>query len=92
MALELEQAALAVLRERQPDRVLETNVDYWAAVLLDFADVPGDMMTPLVVSARTAGWSAHVLEQKKTGRLIRPSARYIGEGPRGLDAVKGYQG
>ena len=91
VALELEQAALTELRERQPDRVLETNVDYWAAVLLDFADVPGDMMTPLFVSARTAGWSAHILEQKKTGRLIRPSSRYIGEGPRGLDAVKGFQ-
>lgn len=91
VALELEQAALTELRERQPDRVLETNVDYWAAVLLDFADVPGHMMTPLFVSARTAGWSAHVLEQKKTGRLIRPSSRYVGEGPRGLDAVTGHR-
>ena len=92
VALELEQAALAELRERQPDRVLETNVDYWAAVLLDFAEVPGAMMTPLFAAARTAGWSAHILEQKKTGRLIRPSSRYIGEAPRGLDAVSGYRG
>ncbi len=91
VALELERAALAELRERSPDRVLETNVDYWAAVLLDFAQVPGNMMTPLFVAARTAGWSAHILEQKQTGRLIRPSSRYIGEGPRPLDAVAGYR-
>ena len=90
VALELEQAALAELRERQPDRVLETNVDYWAAVLLDFAEVPGAMMTPLFAAARTAGWSAHILEQKKTGRLIRPSSRYIGDAPRGLESVVGY--
>ena len=81
VALELEQAALAELRERQPDRVLETNVDFWAAVLLDFAEVPGDMMTPLFVSARTAGWSAHILEQKKTGRLIRPVGPLHRRGP-----------
>jgi citrate synthase len=91
VALELEKAAIAALAERYPERKMETNVDYWAAVLLDFADVPGDMMTPLFASARTAGWSAHILEQKKTGRLIRPSARYVGEGPRGLDSVKGFQ-
>ena len=61
-----EKAAIAELAERYPERKMETNVDYWAAVLLDFADVPGEMMTPLFVSARTAGWSAHILEQKKT--------------------------
>ncbi|HEX5428853.1 MAG TPA: citrate synthase 2 [Pedococcus sp.] len=90
VALELEKAAIAALAERHPERKMETNVDYWAAVLLDFAEVPGSMMTPLFASARTAGWSAHILEQKKTGRLIRPSARYVGEGPRGIEAVKGY--
>ncbi|MFV0462425.1 MAG: citrate synthase 2 [Nostocoides sp.] len=91
VAIELEKAALAELRERQPDRVLETNVDFWAAVLLDFADVPSSMMTPLFSAARTAGWSAHILEQKRTGRLIRPSSRYIGEGPRPVSAVTGYE-
>ena len=69
------------LRARRPDRVLETNVEFWAAVVLDFAEVPPHMFTPMFTCARTAGWSAHILEQKRTGRLIRPSARYVGEGP-----------
>ena len=91
VALELEKAAIAELAERYPERRMETNVDYWAAVLLDFADVPGTMMTPLFAAARTAGWSAHILEQKTTGRLIRPSSRYVGEGARPISAVKGYR-
>jgi citrate synthase len=90
VALELEKAAIAELAERHPERRMETNVDFWAAVLLDFADVPGDMMTPLFVCARTAGWSAHVLEQKRTGRLIRPSARYVGHGVRPIEDVAGF--
>ena len=90
VAKALEEAALAELRERRPDRVLETNVEFWAAVLLDFAQVPSNMFTPMFTSARTAGWSAHILEQKKTGRLIRPSSRYIGEGPRKPESVAGW--
>ena len=69
----LEQAALAELRERRPDRVLETNVEFWAAIVLDFAEVPANMFTSMFTCARTGGWSAHILEQKRTGRLIRPS-------------------
>lgn len=91
VALELEKAAVAELAERYPDRKMETNVDYWAAVLLDFAEVPGEMMTPLFVCARTAGWSAHILEQKRTGRLIRPSSKYVGPGPRAVQDVDGAQ-
>jgi citrate synthase len=68
-----EKAALEELRARRPDRVLETNVEFWAAVILDFAEVPASMFTPMFTCARTAGWSAHILEQKRTGRLIRPS-------------------
>jgi citrate synthase len=80
----VERAALAELRERKPDRVLATNVEFWAAVVLDTAEVPPELMTPLFACARTAGWSAHVLEQQRTGRLIRPTAAYVGEGPRSL--------
>ena len=54
----------------------------WAAIVLDYAEVPPHMFTSMFTSARTAGWSAHILEQKRTGRLIRPSARYIGPAPR----------
>jgi citrate synthase len=86
----LEQAALQQLRERRPDRVLETNVEFWAAIVLDFAEVPAPMFTSMFTCARLAGWSAHILEQKRTGRLIRPSARYVGAGPRRPDQVPGW--
>ena len=89
-ACELEATALAALAERNPERVIATNVEFWAAVLLDFAEVPSSMFTPMFSCARSAGWSAHILEQKKTGRLIRPSARYTGEAPRGLESVTGH--
>ncbi len=86
----LEKAALAELRERRPDRVLETNVEFWAAIVLDFAQVPPHMFTSMFTCARTAGWSAHILEQKRTGRLIRPSAIYTGPASRKASEVEGY--
>ena len=86
----LEKAALAELRERRPDRVLETNVEFWAAIVLDFAEVPPHMFTSMFTSARTAGWSAHILEQKRTGRLIRPSAKYAGPPERRAEDVEGW--
>jgi citrate synthase len=91
VAAALEKSALAELRSRRPDRVLETNVEFWAAVLLDFAAVPASMFTPMFTCARSAGWSAHILEQQQTGRLIRPSARYVGEAPRGIEQVAGFR-
>jgi citrate synthase len=90
VAKALEEAALAELQARRPDRVLATNVEYWAAVVLDFAEVPARMFTPMFTCARTAGWSAHILEHKRTGRLVRPSARYVGPGPRPPEDVAGW--
>ena len=81
MAEALEQAALAELQARKPDRVLATNVEFWSAVVLDFAEVPPELFTPMFTCARTAGWSAHILEQKREGRLIRPTAKYVGPAP-----------
>ncbi len=85
----LENAALAELKARRPDRVLATNVEFWSAVVLDFAEIPPELFTPMFTCARTAGWSAHIMEQKREGKLIRPSAKYIGPAPRKLAEVEG---
>jgi citrate synthase len=87
IAEELERAALAELHARKPDRVLATNVEFWSAVVLDVAEIPPDLYPALFACARVAGWSAHILEQKSTGRLIRPSARYVGPGSRSIASV-----
>jgi citrate synthase len=84
----LEQAALAELHARRPDRVLATNVEFWSAVVLDLAEVPPDLFTPMFTCARVAGWSAHILEQKREAKLIRPTAKYVGHGPRAVADVR----
>ncbi|MTD16971.1 citrate synthase [Nakamurella sp. YIM 132087] len=89
-AAALETAALTELRTRRPDHPIETNVEFWAAVVLDFAGVPPEMMPAMFTCARTAGWSAHILEQKRLGRIVRPSAVYDGHGPRRPEDVQGW--
>jgi citrate synthase len=84
VAEELEQVALAALQERHPDRVLATNVEYYSAIVLDVAEIPPPLVPAMFACSRVAGWSAHILEQKRTGRLFRPSARYVGPAPRSL--------
>jgi citrate synthase len=83
----LEEAALAALVERKPDYVIATNVEFYSAVVLDVAEVPPDLTPAMFGCARVAGWAAHILEEKRTGRLIRPSAVYIGPSSRSLSAV-----
>jgi citrate synthase len=90
VALAVEEAALSELRERRPDRPIETNVEFWAAVILDFAQVPPRMMPAMFTCGRTAGWCAHILEQKRLGKLVRPSAIYIGPEPRSPESVDGW--
>ena len=85
----LEEAALEELAARKPDRVLATNVEFWSAVVLDLAEIPADMFTSMFTCARVAGWSAHIMEQKRESRLIRPSANYVGPAARPISEVDG---
>jgi citrate synthase len=87
VAEELERVALKLLQERYPDRVLATNVEYYSAIVLDVAEIPPPLAPAMFACSRVAGWSAHILEQKKTGRLFRPSARYVGPAERHLAEI-----
>jgi citrate synthase len=86
LAIDVEDVALRLLAEHKPDRVLKTNVEYYASVVLDGVGLPPDLYTPAFAVARTAGWCAHVLEQAEHGRLIRPDAAYVGPVLRTLPA------
>jgi len=87
VAEELEQVALKALQERHPERVLATNVEYYSAIVLDVAEIPPPLAPAMFACSRVAGWSAHILEQKRTGRLFRPSAVYVGPSERSLASV-----
>jgi citrate synthase len=87
VAEQLEQVALKALQERHPERVLATNVEYYSAIVLDVAEIPPPLAPAMFACSRVAGWSAHILEQKRTGKLFRPNARYIGPAPRSLQSV-----
>lgn len=87
VAEELERAALQALQKRHPERVLATNVEYYSAIVLDIAEIPPPLVPAMFACSRVAGWSAHILEQKRTGRLFRPSARYVGPASRSLSSV-----
>src|SRR6202000_1790307 len=74
----LEQAALAELHARKPDRVLATNVEFWSAVVLDYAEVPPDLFTPLFTCARAAGGRAHTPCPTRGCPLLGPAAKCAG--------------
>jgi citrate synthase len=81
LAREIEAEAEALLQEPHPQRALKANVEFYTAVLLSALDIPSALFSPLFACARAAGWAAHYAEQRAFGRLIRPSARYIGALP-----------
>jgi citrate synthase len=78
---EVEAYIRAALRREKPDRPLDTNVEFFTAILLDALKIPRQAFTPIFAVARAAGWTAHAREQQRVGRLIRPSSAYIGPMP-----------
>jgi len=78
LARRVEELALALLKERKPDQRLNTNVEFYSAVLLASVGLPGDLFTPTFAVSRVVGWTAHILEQVSNNRLIRPEADYTG--------------
>jgi citrate synthase len=81
LARGVETAAAKILRDRKPDRPLAANVEFYTAVLLDAVGLPREQFAPTFGVARMAGWCAHVIEQRRIGKLIRPASRYIGPMP-----------
>jgi len=79
LARSVEATALRLLREHKPDRPLDTNVEFYTALLLHGLGLPTDLFTPLFAVGRVSGWVAHCLEQLAHGRLIRPQSEYVGE-------------
>jgi citrate synthase len=80
-AAEVERRVLAALAQRKRGRSLQTNVELNAALLLEAVGLPREAFVPVFALARSAGWVAHALEQRKTGRMIRPQSRYLGATP-----------
>jgi len=80
-AREVERVAEGLLSERHPDRPLRANVEFYTALLLEAVGIPRELFTATFAVGRCAGWLAHIAEQRRTGRLIRPAARYVGPMP-----------
>ena len=86
LAIKVEDVALRVLAERHPERALKTNVEYYAAAVLQGVGLASDLFPATFALARHAGWTAHVIEQAADNRLIRPDAIYTGPTERDLPA------
>lgn len=80
-AVEIEKSAIAALRRHKPGRRLDINVEFYTALLLEALEVPRSAFTALFAVGRVAGWCAHVFEQEKGGRIIRPQSNYVGPRP-----------
>ncbi|QCI64941.1 citrate synthase/methylcitrate synthase [Phreatobacter stygius] len=86
-AEEVEAGALELLREHKAGRSLDTNVEFYTALVLEALELPRDSFTNVFATGRVAGWTAHVLEQEQSGRIIRPQSHYTGPMPGQLHAA-----
>jgi len=85
LAKAVEDAGVKVLAEAKPGRNLNTNVEFYTALLLREIGLSADLFSPTFAVGRTAGWLAHLLEHREGGRIIRPQSEYVG--PRDLHYV-----
>src|SRR5262245_56774838 len=82
LAIAIEKTALRLLAQQKPGRRINTNVEFYTALLLHGLGLPAELFTPTFAVSRVTGWTAHCLEQLREGRLIRPESKYVG--PTGL--------
>ena len=87
-AQEFEDIAIDLLTEHMPDRRLETNVEFYTAILLDGVGIPKELFTTTFAVSRVGGWMAHAREQLNNNRLIRPNARYVGNTERSWTPIE----
>jgi citrate synthase len=78
LSREVEAVAIRLLEEYKPGRRLQTNVEFYTALLLHGLELDLPLFTPTFAIGRMSGWIAHALEQRATNRLIRPSSVYVG--------------
>lgn len=80
-AIDAEQAIVDALAQAHPDHPRYANVEFYAGVVMDACGIPRSMFTPTFAVSRTVGWSANILEQANSRKIIRPAARYVGPPP-----------
>jgi citrate synthase len=78
LARAVEATAIRLLEEYKPGRRIQTNVEFYTALLLHGLGLEVPLFTPTFAISRVAGWLAHCAEQRETGRLIRPQSVYVG--------------
>jgi len=81
LATAVEETTLALLAELRPNKTMGTNVEFYAGVLMHLVGVPHSLFSATFGVARSIGWSAHILEQTRDRKIVRPSARYVGPSP-----------
>ena len=79
LARGVERVAETALSTKYPDRPLRANVEFYTSVLLDAVGLPRSLFSPTFAVGRSAGWCAHIAEQRAVGKLIRPASRYVGD-------------
>ncbi|WP_233459931.1 citrate/2-methylcitrate synthase [Microbacterium resistens] len=78
LAVAVERTVIRVLEELKPGRSLRTNVELYAAIVMEACGIPRELFTPTFAAARIIGWGAHAVEQAGDGKILRPSSRYVG--------------